>query len=480
MSPLDDARTAIERGDSARALGVLLDVWRATRDPALADLIDRVSAHAAAPYDAVFPSRRLRSYRWTRRAALRDPRDLPALLTRARGVSDFEMLAKAGDDPRLAHALVARIPYLRDLEVPAACALLARVRDSRGRAALQDAGPPWSEVSFGAHTTVAPGEVAAIDAALACVRAAEDAHARDKAARFARVYANPHDLGERAVLADWLLQHDDPRGELIALQLAPPTLERLRRVKQLLRAHGRKWASDLQPAVWGGGFTFARGFVDSCVVNVRKLHAVMNAPAWSLVRTVSLVYDGERGRSFARLLPRMTSLEGLSGMAPPTFDALVAGACPTVRRIGLDFERLDPARRDEFRELAALPDLRRIAGRLSPSSWFVGGAAWQRLDVVGVRGDITQLGAWFDVLALPASARIRKLVVWDGDWTLQLLRPARLRIIGPRPDHWRWDLERPATNLLAALRSLPARSFEDVDVTADLPGLAGEVARVRR
>ena len=478
---LDDARDAMERGDPARTLRVLLDVWRETRDPALADLIDRVSAHAEIPYDVVFPSsRRHHSYRWMQRAADPDPRELPALLQRTARVADFEKLARAGHDPRIARALVARIPHVYAVDAPAACVLLAQLRDSRGRAELQAAGPPWSEVRFDVHVVVPAEALAAIDAALARVRAAEEARERDKALRFARVYANPLDLAERAVLADWLMQHDDPRGELIALQLAPPTRERLRRAKQLVRAHGRAWSSDLRRALWGGGATFARGFVDACVVDVRKLHAVEQAPAWSLVRTVSLVHDGDRGRTFAPLLPQMASLEGISGMASPTFDALVAGARPTVRRIGLDFELLDPARRDEFRELAALPRLRRIAGRLSPSSWFIGGPAWQRLDVVGTSGDITRLGAWLGVMALPSSARIRKLVVWDADWTLQLLRPARLRILGPRPSRWRWDLERTEASLLAAVRSLPARSLDEVRVSAEIAGLADEVARVRR
>src|SRR6185295_2797447 len=56
---------------------------------------------------------------------------------------------------------------------------------------------------------------------------------------------DPGDLGRRAVLGDALQRAGDPRGELIALQLALGSGRDLpggdARAQQLIAAHGRRW-----------------------------------------------------------------------------------------------------------------------------------------------------------------------------------------------------------------------------------------------
>ena len=78
-------------------------------------------------------------------------------------------------------------------------------------------------------------------------------------ALYAAVHADPSDDGPRQVLADALLERGDPRGELIALQLArargEPTVAA--RETALLREHASEWAGELARA---GTVVFERGF----------------------------------------------------------------------------------------------------------------------------------------------------------------------------------------------------------------------------
>ncbi len=64
-------------------------------------------------------------------------------------------------------------------------------------------------------------------------------------ARLAEMFSRPDDLSLRRVTADWLLEHGDPYGELIVLQLQrgadrPPSAQET----ELLRAHSRAWLHD--------------------------------------------------------------------------------------------------------------------------------------------------------------------------------------------------------------------------------------------
>ncbi len=58
---------------------------------------------------------------------------------------------------------------------------------------------------------------------------------------FAAVYANPDDDAPRAALADFLQERGDPRGQFIALQLAPNQAETKAEQLELLRKHQRAW-----------------------------------------------------------------------------------------------------------------------------------------------------------------------------------------------------------------------------------------------
>lgn len=64
----------------------------------------------------------------------------------------------------------------------------------------------------------------------------------------ALIHESPDDDGPRRIYADWLLQQDDPRGELIALQCEPGApsdarAERKRRLDELTRIYVGRWLS---------------------------------------------------------------------------------------------------------------------------------------------------------------------------------------------------------------------------------------------
>ncbi len=87
----------------------------------------------------------------------------------------------------------------------------------------------------------------------------------DGAALWAAVYARLDDDAPRAVLADWLQERNDPRGELIALQLieqgGTASEQQVSRAQALTTRYGSSWLGALRSAVQRA--QFHRGFVQS-------------------------------------------------------------------------------------------------------------------------------------------------------------------------------------------------------------------------
>ena len=80
------------------------------------------------------------------------------------------------------------------------------------------------------------------------------------------ILAAPGDDSPRRVLADWLSERGDPRGEFISCQLAG-TVAASARADQLLSLHQLEWLRPLPVAV--ESWSFARGFLAS--VRVRDV-----------------------------------------------------------------------------------------------------------------------------------------------------------------------------------------------------------------
>jgi uncharacterized protein (TIGR02996 family) len=113
------------------------------------------------------------------------------------------------------------------------------------------------------------------------------------------IWAAPLDDGMREVFADWLIARNDPRGELIMLQLTRKRrgldTESQKREAALLREHARDWMGPLEPAIDRKQFRFEGGFVYACKVSGRGMTAaLMTHPAWSTVREYVLDEKDER------------------------------------------------------------------------------------------------------------------------------------------------------------------------------------------
>jgi hypothetical protein len=129
------------------------------------------------------------------------------------------------------------------------------------------------------------------------------------------------------VLADALLEHGDPRGELIALQLAGTDGDRqLDRIDQLLRAHGKAWLGSLREIAYRA--RFARGFLSRLELNGRW---TATEQGWSrhaadpMLATVEDLVPGRSvGPTYAQFLVgrAMTALRRIEVFDRPTLAAL--------------------------------------------------------------------------------------------------------------------------------------------------------------
>lgn len=348
---LTSARDALVAGDPRSALAILLDAWRETPASDLADVIDLVGAlaardvpkpggatgeerevawlEAAATKDPVIRHRlvetitdvRATSSKISRGKALdgtRDPRVAAKLVEIAtqRGMPCtnqfstvwnplFHSLALSGD-PRIVNAIT-RGPWTDNLRLNTKLqrnAFMARL--AKYVAKLESALPPVPHL--------ASEDRVLVDEVRALVTTAKPDTTRDEAtaaALLANVYATPADLGPRAIYADWLQERDDPRGELIALQLANPSertapREVLERCREILDQHRTAWLGPL--ATTSRYHRFANGFLGEA--EVRGMNPQPD-PRWSTVTSIS----GDLPATDAYPMPVLRVAKGLDRRA---------------------------------------------------------------------------------------------------------------------------------------------------------------------
>lgn len=152
--------------------------------------------------------------------------------------------------------------------------------------------------------------------------------ARDDLAALTReVHARPDSDDARRVLADALLAQGDPRGELIALQLAGGA-RAIDRIEPLLRAHGKRWLGPLREITYRA--QFARGFVHRLELNGRW---AASAAAWArlagdpMLATVEDLLPGRSvGEVYAQFVvsPALAALRRIEVFDRPTLAALRA------------------------------------------------------------------------------------------------------------------------------------------------------------
>jgi len=172
-------------------------------------------------------------------------------------------LAAVPPDPRIAHAMLARF----ELREPATnwqdisdkmVELVAHHADDGTAEAIEVPGLPEElrELKLPAPVKLAKPE-------LARWQVKKVAPKLDVNAMLRQIHDAPDDDGPRSVLADYLQEQNDPRGELIAIQLKEARNEAsedaIARAQELVKVHGKTWLGTLRPAIYRA--EMRRGFL---------------------------------------------------------------------------------------------------------------------------------------------------------------------------------------------------------------------------
>lgn len=302
---LETAARSVREGEWLAADVALVRAWRTAPSARVARALALVEAQCPPPPPIAGSTVGDRDARWHELVATRDDAVLASLLADAwpafprQAKVRVAALAAWPPSPKISNALVALLSrgqyrsragrvvarkmlvLLVDARDPAVTEYLVRLEAEPGDAAAQEresmvailrrvrpAEPVW-----------APREAAALDAIETALAPKSD---RDGYAQLlADVYATPHDDAPRAVLADYLIERGDPRGELIALQLQPR--RDAARVRALIRRGGRAWFDGID-ADGASEIAIDRGFP----VAATTLGQRFTAPAWATVEHVSI------------------------------------------------------------------------------------------------------------------------------------------------------------------------------------------------
>jgi uncharacterized protein (TIGR02996 family) len=115
----------------------------------------------------------------------------------------------------------------------------------------------------------------------------------------ALIAKNPDDVGNYTVYADWLIQQNDPRGELINAQIKRESgadSELDEKIAGLLEKHTSEWLGELADNKDAFSCTWRRGFLDevtigneeSADINLGEVYQTLRGlPAASLFRTIT-------------------------------------------------------------------------------------------------------------------------------------------------------------------------------------------------
>ena len=311
--------------------------------------------------------------------------------------------------------------------------------------------------------------------------AAEESGGAPKTANewVAWVMADPDDLGRRAPWADWLLERGDPRGELLALQLAERALtpKENKRVASLVKAHGMSWIGKLKGVA--DQLEFERGVLTGCrIAAVPEGRVAPDDPHWATIERMTVPSYTVAPVLAARLLkcvPRLTALEEPS----PAFlmDVMRAGA-PRLERVGFDvrFHVGLPSTDLELLAKAKLPALRGLRVGGQPGNAVVSalvGLPWfgqlERLVVDGGRLD-ERLAA----VAATKLPRLDVLVAQNNGWEPT---GAGFSYRATRAGETKWKLE--VIGLPERVPTVPPDSFYESSLIPALaqlqPGVLSEL-----
>jgi len=326
LTLLDDAKAQVDAGNAGDALDALVQAWRIKREPALADVIDLVSALVTRPSLVAKPLK-TQWEQWRVVAAKKDPADLARLLAvpLPRKWTEAEPLLNVlydwPSDPRfsrflaqlvLSNAVYSRIGDNRADQVfgfyHRVFRVLVRLADTRVLTMLADVRRNESDVygawRAGIGEALAPlkqqepvkltiDEQQLIDALRE--RFASQTSEREHTAEtveglYAKICERPDDDGLRAVFADLLTERGDVRGEFVTLQLQAQ--RDLAKEDRLIKKHATAFAGPLDGRFHREHRVFERGFLAGGALAGFQLErlepSVLDEPSWRLITTLKL------------------------------------------------------------------------------------------------------------------------------------------------------------------------------------------------
>jgi uncharacterized protein (TIGR02996 family) len=474
-----------EDAEPAAVLAAAIAAWGELRHPRLADLVDRIEAQllAAAPRRPLRASKRREDLAaWRTVEAARDPLDVRRLGAALGGGSQddvrrqVEALA-ARRDPRLARALLALLeqpPYAGVKSRGMLAAILERLaetRDVRAAGPAADLADRYLGIVHSGTGRWMVGELKAVarrleaavpaelppELAVACAalearfgRPAVDgtlaATRRTLEELLAEVYAAPDDDGPRLVYADALLERGDPRGELVALQIARArgevTEEARAREAELLadKAQVAAWA---QPLSSGGECTFERGFPAEIAL-YRTAKSILGEPAWATITAIRAI--AQVPQTVAAQICELPHLRSVATLSVPFFERLCEQPRPWTHA-GID--GAEPPSAKAFANLPALRSLALAAGDVPPDDLLAS---------LDLRELVLRLGAGTRPLALPP--RLERLHVTSRGRlpVMDLARLDRLEELQVEYEHSDQVFALPASLRRLSLRSGAAAS----------------------
>jgi uncharacterized protein (TIGR02996 family) len=155
----------------------------------------------------------------------------------------------------------------------------------------------------------------------------------------ARLVADPDAVDVYLVYSDWLQARSDPRGELIAVQVArentPTNQELLQREARILSEHTKTWLGTELMGVYEAdelSVTWRRGFVDSVQLGAddgvewagsETYERLVKCGVMKLVRQldIHLITENEEAGQYARLIGEMAKLGLPQTLRKLSFDA---------------------------------------------------------------------------------------------------------------------------------------------------------------
>jgi len=299
----------------------LLEGWRATCAPELERAIENVGRVLARTREPIAgKTREAIEENWATVAKRKDPLDVTRLLdspwpkhldpARRR----VEMFSRFPPDPRIVLGVAATVKRhcsADSLRLHKVVAGIIATHPTPSVLPMIDAiiaahFEDVREVYDDARAAAARPARAADPALLAAAAALGDPTA-ELQALWATHVASPGDLDHRSVLGDALQRAGDPRGELIALQLAPERdASAKKRISELIAAHADTWTGPI-PFVSKSSREFERGFLVAmrCLAFGSDLRAVIDRPEW--VTLEDLYLDGANC-ALSSLLKRMPLL----------------------------------------------------------------------------------------------------------------------------------------------------------------------------